>query len=300
MLLNLCSASISLAFAALLVPPQQPPGPENARPALPPYVKEAGSGQAPAAPPTGPMRLEPFGIQDVRISVFGTPPERSQEPRARFLFKLTGERIGKVDRVGKLIVEELIDDTGKDLADPKAFTERERTSTNPLSAAANVAQNGYVPMDYTCASPPTRAAKKITKAKGYVNLVFGGPTEEVTIDNPMQYAGKTVENNRLKELGLTVRILKPGEESAEPADNRGIPIRIEAGEEMVKNIDLYDEWMKRMNVRPRVSKTQKDETYFFYQVMGGVVTPDCQLVLTVHKKIEREKVPFELTDLTLP
>jgi hypothetical protein len=298
MLLNFCSLTVSLALVALVAPPQQPPGAE--KPALPPYVKEPGQASPPAAPPTGPMRVEAFGIQDVRIAFFGQTPERPQEPRARLLFKLTGERIGKVDRVGRLIVEEMADDTGKSLVDASAFTERDRTSTNPMAASANVAQNGYVALDFTCATPPVRAATKIAKAKGYVNLVYGGPTEEITIDNPMQHAGKAIDHPRLKALGLTVRILKPGEESAEPADNRGIPIRIEAGDEMVKNIDLYDEWMKRMNVRARSSKTQKDETYFYYQIMGGVVTPDCQLVLTVHKTIEREKVAFELKDLALP
>jgi hypothetical protein len=246
------------------------------------------------------MRIEPFGIQDVRIAFFGPTPERPQEPRARFLFKLTGERIGKVDRVGKLIVEEMVDDAGLALVDPSVFSERDRSLTNPLPASANVAQSGFVALDYTCSTPPPRSATKVAKARGYVNVVYGGPTEEITIDNPMQHSGKTIEHPRLKELGLTVRILKPGEESAEPADNRGIPIRIDAGDEMVKNIDLYDEWMKRMNIRPRMGKTQKDESYFYYQIMGGVVTPDCQLVLTVHKKIEREKVPFELKDLALP
>lgn len=298
MLLNLCSLSVSLTFVALLASPQQqPPGPDT-KP-LPNYVREGGLPQTPTQP-TGPMRVEAFGIQDVRIAFFGGAPERPQEPRARFLFKLTGERIAKVDRVSKLIIEEMTDDTGKSLVDPSVFTERDRTTTNPMPPSANVAQNGFVPLDYTCSTPPVRSATKIAKAKGYVNIVYGGPTEEITIDNPMQNAGKSIDHPRLKELGINVRILKPGEEAAEPADNRGIPIRIEAGDEMVKNIDLYDENMRRMNIRARISKNQKEETYFYYQIMGGIVTPDCQLVLTVHKKIEREKVPFEVKDLALP
>lgn len=309
MLLNLCSLAVSLLFVTLLAPQQTPPTTQPSRPPVSPSggqtppitAQPTPAAPQPPPPPTGPMRVEAFGIQDVRIAFFGQTPERPQEPRARFLFKLTGERIGKVDRSGKLIVEEMVDDTGKSLVDPSAFNERDRTSTNPLPATANVAQNGYVTLDYTCSTPPLRNATKISKAKGYVNLVYGGPTEEITIDNPMQHAGKpAVDHPRLKELGLTVRILKPGEESAEPADNRGIPVRLEAGDEMVKNIDLYDEWMKRMNIRPRPGKTQKDETYFYYQIMGGVLTNDCQLVLTVHKKIEREKIPFELKDLALP
>ena len=317
MLLNLITLIVSLPFLAILAPQQQPPpGSDPTKPQLPPYVREGGGqtpptpgsgqplaqppAQQPAPPPTGPMRIEPFGIQDVRIAFFGQTPERPQEPRARFLFKLTGERILKVDRVGKLIIEEMVDDSGKTLVDPGVFNDRDRSSTNPVPASANIAQNGFVALDYTCTTPPLRNATKITKGKGYVNVVYGGPTEEITIDNPMQHVGKAIDHPRLKELGLTVRILKPGEESAEPADNRGIPIRIEAGDEMVKNIDMYDEWMKRMNIRPRMAKTQKDEPYFYYQVMGGIITPDCQLVLTVHKKIEREKVPFEIKDLALP
>lgn len=303
------SAFLGFAVSAIVTlmpfgPQQQPPGAEGGERKTPPVVRESGApatSPAPAASqPIGPTRVEPFGIQDVRISFFQPPPERAQEPRSRFLFRLTGAEVTKVDRHGKVIIEEMTDDTGKNLVDPKAFTDRDRTGTNPVNQAASVAQNGGVILDYVSTTPPTRAAKKINKVRGYVNIVFGGPTEEITIDNPMQYAGKTIDHPRLSELGIKVRVLKPGEESAEPADNRGVPLRIEAGEDSVRNVDLYDEWMKRMNIRPRAAKTAKDETYFYYQVMGGLVTADTQLVFTVHKSIKREQVKFEATDLALP
>lgn len=302
------SAFLGIVLNALLLipfqPQQQPPASEGGERKLPPFVRDTG-GPGPttvpaASQPTGPMRVEPFGVQDVRVTFYQQPPERVQEPRSRFLFRLTGETVAKVDRHGKAIIEALTDDTGKDLLDPKALTDRDRTGTNPVSQAANIAQNGGIMLDYVCTTPPTRAAKKIAKVRGYVNIVFGGPTEEITIDNPMQFAGKVIDHPRLNELGVKVRVLKPGEESAEPADNRGIPLKIEAGEDSVRNVDLYDEWMKRMNIRPRAAKTAKDETYFYYQVMGGLVTSDTQLVFTVHKSVKREQVKFEATDLALP
>ncbi|MBI5863466.1 MAG: hypothetical protein HZB38_02930 [Planctomycetes bacterium] len=305
MLLNALAGSLLILFNLWL--PQQPPTPEGARTGrqLPPHVRdpqnpEAMPRTASAPAPTGPMRVEPFGIQDIRIAFIGGAPEGARGPTTRFLFKLTGEKVASVDRAGKLIIEQMADDTGADLLDPKAYTDRDRTGTNPVSPSANVAQNGFLALDYACNTPPTRAAKKVAKVKGYVNIVYGGPSEEITIDNPMQYAGRTVENPRLKELGIEVRVLKPGEEAIEPADGRGLALRIEKGEDSVKNIDIYDDWMKRMNVRPRVSKTAKDEVYFYYQVMGGIVTNDHQLVLTVYKSIEKQKVPFEASDIELP
>lgn len=287
--------SVLYALLVALLLPQE-------KPTLPPFVKRADE-VAPAtqnAKPTGPMRVEPWAILDQRVSFIGDPIERAPTPQARLLLKLTGEKVMDIDRCGRPIIETMVDDKGTVLIDTAGYTDADRNTTSLVTATANVEQLGYIRLDLPTTRPPARAATKITQIKGYVNVVYGGQTEEITIDNPAQYAGGTIDHPRLKELGITIRVLKPAEEAIEPADNRGIAIRIEGKDEMVKNVDLYDEWMKRMSVRPRVSKTQKDETYFYYSIMGALLTPDCQMALTVYQSIEKEKIEFDIKDYTLP
>lgn len=269
---------------------------------LPTNVRRADEVKAPAeaAKPTGPMRVEPWAILDQRVSWTGEPMERAPTPQLRLLLKLTGEKVATVSRVGKPIIEKMVDDKGTVLVDPASITDAEKAATSLVPPAQNVAQTGFIRLDLAPTTPAPRSATRISELKGYVNVVYGGPTEEITIDNPAQYAGKTIENPRLKELGITIRVLKPAEEAIEPNDGRGLAIKIEGSEEMIKNIDLYDEWMKRMSVRPRISKTQKDETYYYYQIMGALLTPDCQLALTVYSSVDREKVAFDMKDVVLP
>lgn len=268
---------------------------------LPPYVKkDEPAPAAQAAKPTGPMRVEMWGILDQRVSFIGDPIERAPTSAMRLLLKLTGEKVASIARSGRPVIEKMMDDKGTVLLDPSTYTDADKTATSPVSPAANVEQTGLIRLELMATTPAVRTATKISELKGYVNVVYGGPTEEITIDNPAQYAGGLIEHPRLKELGIAIRILKPAEEAIEPADNRGIAIKIEGNEEMVKNVDLYDEWMKRMSVRPRVSKTQKDESYYYYSIMGALLSADCQLALTVYQGVTREKVQFDLKDIALP
>lgn len=288
---------VSLTWAIVAMG-QQPTAPRN------------GAGQPPGTPespaPTpmvkleGAMRVEHLGVMDYRASFVEPAPERAPKPALRVLVRLTGERLGDLYRCGRAIVEEMSDDTGARMFDPTTISEKDRTVTTPVNLSAGIMQQGYHMLDIT-ALPGSRAAKTITRLRGYVNIVFGGHTEEITIENPLQYLGKTVDHPKLKEIGLTVRVLKMGgEEATEPNDGRGIALDFEPSDEQVKAVDFYDENMKKIAARPRDGKSEKVDAYKYYALAGGLVNADTQMVLTVLPKIEKQRIEFDLKDIPLP
>lgn len=290
-----CSAALLVSAAVAQTPIPKPP---------PPPEPVAVSPQQPPAPPTAPelkgeMRVEYLGLMDQRVDFAPPPPERAPRPALRILFKLTGEKLGDLYRCGKVVIEELVDDTGAKLFDPATIAEKDKTATAIVNTAGAL-QAGYHMLDLN-ATPAARAAKSITSAKGHVNIMFGGPTEDITIENPMQFVGKTIEHPRLASLGLKVRVLKlGGEEATEPADGRGIALAFEPSDEQIKALEFYDENFKKVAARPRDSRSEKVDGYKFYGLAGGLLTADTQMVLTVFTKIEKKKVEFHLKNLTLP
>jgi len=286
---------VLLAFSAVpLAPAQDAPNPQDAAAA-------GGEAQQPApAAPTGPMRLEPIVLYETRVW-YGIEPPGGAGPTStlRLQVKLTGERLAQVVRSGPLVIEEAVDEHGNTLVDAEAMGQYAREMTLPVNVNARVLQQGFLPREANLVPPP-RSSTKIARMRGYCNIVFADKSEQVVIENPLQYEGREVDHPRLKELGIELRVLKIGEEADEPGGGKGIAMKFTGGEEKVRAAELYDAWMKRMAVRARVGQTNNEKKYTYYAAQVGKIDEDTQLVLHVFPEIETARVSLMVDDLALP
>jgi hypothetical protein len=250
--------------------------------------------------PTGPMRVEPWAISETRTRYESDPPAKPAKQNLMLRAKLTGERL--VDMVGRgdLIIEEMADDTGAVLKTIADYDARELTRTYPLKAGKRMLEAGHAGL--TADAPvTTRAAHKLAKVRGYVNVAYATGVEEVVIDNPLQYLGGYLEHPRLKELDFKVKVIEPGEELQAPRDVSGLALQYEGGTQRhIYKAEFFDAWLKPMYARDRAMETADGQEYMFFAVSVGKIDPDTQMVLKFFPKVEEEKVPFEFTDLELP
>jgi hypothetical protein len=268
--------------------PQEPSGPE-----------EPSAQREEIEPPTGPMRVEPFLVTEERVRYVGEVPEQAAESSLRLHVKLTGERLGKMVGLGQLIIAEMVDDTGAVLASPEEIDPRDEKATSPIRSSDRLLARGFVNRSARTKAP-SRAARKLSRVSGWVNVVYATETEDILIDNPLQYLGGYLEHPRLKELNMKIRVIQPGEEINVRREGRGIALQFEGGRKRIQQIEFFDAWLKPLYPRPRTVQTPDGEEYVYYGSVMGPIDADTQMLLTVYPEIEEEKVRFEFKDLELP
>jgi len=247
----------------------------------------------------GPLRVEMYAAFDARYWYL-EPPPGARDPEFRMRLRIVGEGIDKAARVGSAIFTEAIDDTGKSLVGENTYTEEERTQTRPLNMTPEQLRSNGVFLDSRIGSP-ARGAKTL-KLRGTARLILAPFQEEVTIDNPLQYVGKQIEHPRLRELGITVRVVPAEEISDEPlpSSSQMITLRYLAGAERVHGIGLHDAWMRPLRVRERPTKTKNGDSVVACTVSGGNIDENTQMVLKVFPQVEDLRVPIEFDAFPLP
>lgn len=278
-------------LALLLNSQQQPPGQPPVRPT--PNVSAAPAQAQPATPPkelSGPMRVELVAIGDSRVHFWNDAFAKSANAGMRMRFMLTGERLGEVVRAGRLIIEKMVDDTGKSYTDTSKPDEEAKTGTNPVNINRQVLNQGgldlYLDID---ASP--RKATKFSEITGYVNVVLGASPGTVSIRNPLGSVGQDLTGAEFAAAGLKVHVVAPAD-MTEQTQERGVGLLFAEGESKVKSVDYYDEWFRRMPSRSRTGKTKDGKTYTFYPVLSGTLNEDCTLVIEFFGKTEAMKIPI--------
>jgi hypothetical protein len=264
-----------------------------------------GLQQQPAGPqeaielPTGPMRIELFSVAEERIRFQADPPENAPKPKLRLRVTMTGERLPDMVGIGHLVIEEMIDDTGAVLASPADIEPRDREATTPVRISPRILARGSVDR-IAEAKAPDRSAKKLTKVSGWVNAVYGKETEDLLIDNPLQYKGGYIKHPRLEELGMKIRVVEPGSEINEKRDGSGIALQYENCSKQIRRSSFFDAWMKPLYPRARRMETADGQEYVYYGVVVGEMDADSQMTLTIYPKIDEERVLFEFKDVELP
>ncbi len=247
----------------------------------------------------GPMRIESYGILESRVTFGGQPaPPRAPTPSLRFQLKLTGERLADLIRVSHVFLEEVVDDAGGKLYEPQPRTAEDETETSLVDVSSNLPL-GYWPLYTECAAS-ARGARKLARMRGFATAVFGRETEDIAIENPLQYEGRYLEDPRLTAAGVKIKVLKIGQDIQATADGKNIALRYEDGKNNLKLTAFYDDWMKRMPARGRAAKTEAGESYTMFSVPRGQFSEDTTLVLTIYKDVKVEKIPFDFTDVELP
>lgn len=247
----------------------------------------------------GEMRVEPFALFESRLKMTAGEerPRGAPEPQTFLRYRITGERLPKLIRVGRVIFEECKTDDGTSLIAPDEYTEQDLTETLGIQVARTL-KMGHWPVDTRLELTP-RAAKSLN-TRGYVNIVLGEHHEEVVIEDPLSYVGKTLEHERLKELGIKVYFPKPGQDYDVPRDlvNRtGFAVQFQEGSIKVKATNLFDGWMVKMASRGR-TLTLKDGSvaaFFHPASTNETVNEDTSVVFRIYNDIEELKLPFEFT-----
>ncbi|MGD8451442.1 MAG: hypothetical protein PVJ57_06450 [Phycisphaerae bacterium] len=283
-----------------------PAAPQEARPQVVP-VRPADAVAQETPPVTsaptydeGPLRCEVAAIFDARYWYKVTPP-RVQPSVLQMRLQVMGDRITQVARAGEVIFTEAVDDTGKALIDPNSYTDEQREALHPLRLSPEQlrAQGLLLPASF---DSPDRAARSI-KLRGTVKVVLAEGREEITIDNPLQYAGKTIENELLRKLGVVVRIVPPDElEATGPAKTPAELLALEYVEkgDHINTVNLVDAWMKRLAFRQQPMKTKDGRDVVTFTLGREKFTEETQLVLEVFTRFEEVVLPIDQDSVTLP
>jgi len=301
--------SQALTVAAILTTPdpapqQQPATAGQDKPAdAKPPARTLSPGQnedmAEIELPTGPMRIEPFSISEERIIFLGEAPKEHAQPSLRIQVKLTGERFADIVGIGHLVIDKIIDDTGADLSNPEGIQPRDLSATSPVRMTPRLLARGTIVRGATVKAP-TRDARKIKSVTGWVNMVYGKETEDILIDNPLQYKGGLIKHPRLEELGMKIKVVEPGEEIQQKRDGRGIGLQFVRCAKQVRNTEFFDAWMKPIYPRARRVQDAEGNDYMYYGIVVGELDEDAQMLLTVFPNIEEQRLPFSAENLDLP
>ncbi|MGE3183009.1 MAG: hypothetical protein AB7N71_15390 [Phycisphaerae bacterium] len=259
--------------------------------------------EAPAAPDrtyaNGPLRVELVAMLEGRYRYFDESMGQQRQPEMRMQLRVAGAEIGSVVRQGTLLLEEVVDDTGESLFDPSTITDEQRNVTRlTTEPKERLESQGMLAVAQCKAS--NRAAKTLRVVKGSIRLVFASGYEEVTILNPMQYVGKTIENERLKALGVEVSLLAAEQLETEIEPTKSIVLQYAKGEGQIRSVNLFDQWMKVIRTRPTPATTKDGKEATNLRVLSGEIDTTSQLVLQVFPNAREEVVRFELKDVELP
>ncbi len=289
---------VLLLIAATLLAADASAQKKQGRPGRGKPAREAAA--EPVRPPEGPMRIEPLTILEMRIWDARPELKRRFRPSLRLQLQITGQKLPQLVRAGKLIVEEVRTDTGELLQPTVPYKPRDYTATQNVYITDRTLKQGFLPREITL-SPPSRQATRLSRCRGYINLAYASATLEVEIRDPLAFQGQTLRHPVLEQYGITVRVLKLGEQTEEPPDGRGIALRFEEGKDLVRAINFYDGWYRRVQARGRRHDPEPDRpAYSYYAAQRGRIDHDTTMVLTIFSDLTTQKLEFDLKDLPLP
>lgn len=280
-----------LGLIALLLLPQvtPPPGQEPAEPTTAPapnYVE-------------GPLGIEFVALREIRLRAENPDWIKGLESDLRIQFRVRGERLPQISRFGDCVLTELVDDTGMSLLDEEAYPQPDKDSTRAMTLAPEQLREHGLLLGIR-AKPAGRAASSLKRVRGTVRLILAEETVTVTIDNPLQYFGKTIEDPLLKELGFEARLVPPDEFEQPLPPKRNIVVQYKTKGEHLQRITFVDGWMRSIRFRDLPVSTKSGEQCIAYGFEVPAVDDDMQMVLSIHPNIEDIRLPFEIDDLELP
>ena len=222
------------------------------------------------------------------------------ESELRMRVRLIGEDIPSLVRVGNVVFEEAVDDTGKSLVDPATTTEERRTVTRRVFTPPEaIARSGW-PLA-TALKASDRGAKTLKTLKGSVRVLFAKDSEDVIVINPLQFSGGIIAHPRLKELGIEVKLLPPGTPPEVVSHERALAIQVTAGDEKLRKVEFCDAWLRPVRTRPPADRRLEDGSMcMVYDTLGVPFDETTQMIIEVLPNVRDERVEFSFTDVKLP
>jgi hypothetical protein len=245
----------------------------------------------------GPLRSEVLAMFDARYFFLEKTPG-ARESELRMQVRFAGSGIENTVRVGNIIFTEATDDTGRALITPETYTDEQKTEMRPFNYPPERLKSSGLLLQAKLDSP-ARAARTM-RLRGSLRVVMAPEKLEISIDNPLQYVGKIIPNEKLKEIGLEVRVVPAEELSEEQSQPNQLVLQIAKGDEKVQEVAFYDGYMKQMRPRERTLKTNSGESVKAYSITSGTLDENTQMVLRVFPKTEDVSIPIELDSVPLP
>jgi len=267
---------------------------------------EAGEGQEQPTtdeltPGVGPMRIELLRLQERRFKFFVVPVGAEAtlpESDLGLFVRLAGRRTKHVHRIGRLIVTEVTDDTGQALSPMDQPTAEQEGWTRVVAGPEKLTGQGLTLEARLKA--PGRAATKLAKVRGWARVIYAKDSEEITINNPLQYEGKLIEHPRLRELGIEIKVLPRGSVPNVPNDDSHLVLQFLNHMEWLRAIDVQDAWMQNMRQRVNAVSTAEGETCYVYQLVNGRLSEETSLLIQAFPEVEDVRFPVELDNIELP
>ncbi len=299
---------LSMLLALFLQqPPQTPPTPpatagRQGAPTTQPAPATQPATTQPAAPryDEGPLRAELFVIQEFR-KWSDDPNISARLPVGmQLVYRIQGERIGEVARYGKLVFTELTDDSGESLLDPNTYSPIERVTTAQTPYPPDrLRENGIIIPQRVKAT--ARKAQLLKVGRGGVRVILAKEKEKITIENPFQFYGKTIENPRLKELGIQIEVVPVDQLENTPPNERGLALEYKQGGEKIQAGMFYNGAMNPVMAHPNwVMRTGGVPVELYHFESPNQITDELQLVLEVHPKVDDITLPVKIDDFPLP
>jgi hypothetical protein len=248
----------------------------------------------------GPLRVEVVALMEARMKNLDPQPGTPRDSEMRIQFRVQGVGVDKIVRFGNIILEEVVDDTGRALLRPDQYTESDRTALRPMAAPPErLREAGLLMMGRTEAA--SRNARTLKTLRGTVRIVLAERApEQVTIDSIVTKVGP-LEDTRLAAAGVQLRVLPADElETAPTAPNKAFLLQYVAGRSAVKGATFYDASLRQIRARESETRTRSGETVFQYLIDEKLWSPDTQLVLEVYPQVEEKSIAIDLTDFELP
>lgn len=245
------------------------------------------------------MRVRLVGLREIRAEYLTPDIQRRNPSQMNLAMLLAGGRLKELVRVGKVILSEAVDETGKALVGPETYSEQDRSQTRPVEITPAMIQQGGLPLRADL-SPAARSAARIARLKGVLRVVYARQVEQITISNPRGLMGELISHPRLEELGIEIRVLPPGDPRGVPMRGTFLAVQFRKNAEQVKGLEFYNEWMQKLGAHPRQMKSNAGEDCTLYQITRGRLGPDSQMVIQVYPQIERAEIPVEFHDVPLP
>ena len=267
------------------------------KPAAPPTTQPATPTTAPVYD-QGPLRIDISAMREIRLKYLDSAERSAAESNFAIQVRVQGERLKEVSRHGSFILTEIVDDTGQSLIDPKADSEEDKTTTRRLTVPPERLREAGLQLVARAKMAP-RESRLLKKVRGTIHLILADKAEKYTILNPLQYADKTIDDARLKALGVEVRLVPAGE-FEQPVPEGCIVLHFKTKPEYIQGVTFYDGWMRPLAARERQLTTTSGQQCTGYCFQGNALDNEMQLVLEVYSKVEDIQLPLEADNVPLP
>jgi hypothetical protein len=251
---------------------------------------------------TGPLRIELMAMRDLRI--WAADPELAARYKSECQFntqwRVRGERITQIVRQGNLIFSELVDDTGQSLLDADTYTEADRTTTRvvvPQQVARLRAEGLLIP---TRNKIPARGAVKLKVVRGSIRLILAENSEKVTIANPLDFVDKTIDDPRLKVLGIEIKIVPADQLETPTPGDRALLLQYVSKGDHIQKVSFVDGAMKLVPARESQVTTKGGVVCQQFYFDASPINSELQIVLDVMPQIDDIQVPIDMENVDLP